>query len=73
MRVGSLDYTKLWPAFSGRYYLDKGKVVDMKVKGIKRAEETPTKTYVIKLIADSKDYMKSLRAHFKKPRPAPAT
>jgi hypothetical protein len=63
---GPVDRTKLKLAFEGRYYLDHGKVIDIKTKGEKKADEMPSNPSVLKLVADSKDYIKALRKHLKK-------
>jgi hypothetical protein len=63
---GTLDDSKLNLAFEGRYYLDNGKVIDVKTKGKKRMDEKPTTASIIDLVADAKSYAKLMSVHIKK-------
>ena len=64
--AGVLNHNKLVPAFEGRYYLDNGKVIDMKLKGKKLMDQSPSAKSVLGLAADSKDYLKLIAARLKK-------
>lgn len=63
---GGLNYNKLNLAFEGRYYLDKGKIIDMKIKGKKRMEANPSAESVKSLLADAQSYKKLISAHLNK-------
>ncbi len=63
---GTLDYSKLNLAFEGRYYLNNGKVMDLKIKGKKRMDENPTTASIMGLAADAKSYAKLMSAHINK-------
>jgi hypothetical protein len=65
-KSGSLDYNKVNLAFEGRYYLNAGKVIDIKLKGKKRMDERPTAISIQSLVADAASYEKLLYSHFKK-------
>jgi len=63
---GTLNHEQLSLAFEGRYYLDKGKVIDIKLKGKKRMEEQPTAVSIQSLVTDGKSYARLLSSHLKK-------
>jgi hypothetical protein len=64
-RTGEMDQRRLQRGFEGRYYLDRGKVVDIKIKGQKRLQENPSVGYVDSLILEGKSYVKLLLAYRK--------
>jgi len=61
-----LNFNKLVLNFEGRYYFDKGRLIDIKTKGKKRFQEKIDTAYITGLVADSKSYIKSLKTHRKK-------
>jgi hypothetical protein len=63
--LGSIDQTKLDLIFEGRYYLDKDKLIDRKIKGQKRFEEGSSAVFVQGLISQSKLLSKLLRSKLK--------
>jgi len=63
---GTLNHEQLSLAFEGSYYLDKGKVIDIKLKGKKRMEEQPTAVSIQSLVTDGKSYARLLSSHLKK-------
>lgn len=65
-KTGTLDQSKLIPAFEGRYYLKDGRVVKIKTKGAKRMDKLPTPKYVKGLIPDVSSYTKLLRSRLGK-------
>ena len=63
--LGSMDQTKLDLLFEGRYYLDKGKMIDQKTKGQKRFGEENSASFVQDMIARSKLLTKILRSRLR--------
>jgi len=63
---GTLDYKKLDLAFEGRYYMNEGKVIDIKVKGQKRFGEKPIINSLNNIQSDIKTYTKLLKSRLKK-------
>jgi hypothetical protein len=62
----TMDHTKLTLVFEGRYYLDKRKVIDIKIKGRKRMDEAPSAASINELVSDVGPYSKLLQARWKK-------
>jgi len=54
------DYSKPEPAFEGRYYFDKGKLIEIKVKGKKRMSNDANGNKEKVFIDDSKAFLKDL-------------
>jgi hypothetical protein len=63
--LGSMDQTRLDLLFEGRYYLDKGKMIDRKTKGQKRFGEENSASFVQDMIARSKSLTKILRSRLR--------
>jgi hypothetical protein len=63
---GGLDNSKLNLAFEGRYYLDDGKAIDIKITGKKRMDEKTTTASIMALVADAKSYAKLMSVRVKK-------
>jgi hypothetical protein len=63
--LGTMDQTKLDLLFEGRYYLDKGKLIDRKTKGQKRFGDDDSATFVRDMIARSKSLTKLLRSRLR--------
>lgn len=64
--AGNMNYHKKVLNFEGRYYLDKGAVIDIKLKGKKLMEDKPDPVVVRELIADAGTYARHLYKHHKK-------
>ncbi|WP_394771916.1 hypothetical protein [Mucilaginibacter sp.] len=62
---GGLDHGKTVPAFEGRYYLDNGQAIDIKLKGKKRMGENPSVKEIGDLVSDAKTYVKLLSDRIK--------
>jgi len=63
---GALNYEKLVLAFEGRYYINDGKIVDIKVTGKKRGGAKTTAATVQALMANADSYVKTVAARLKK-------
>jgi len=63
-KEGTLVYTKVKLAFEGRYYLNRGKIIDVKKRGEKRLDANYS-AFLKDLIAESKSYEKLLRNRFR--------
>jgi hypothetical protein len=58
---GNLNYKTLVPAFEGRYYLYKEKIIDFKLKGKKRMDGPPVEA----LLKESKKNIKLISDHIR--------
>jgi hypothetical protein len=63
---GRLVYTKLNTGFEGRYYFNGEKIIDIKLKGVKRMDEMPTMAYAHTLVARATAYQTLLYQYLKK-------
>jgi hypothetical protein len=63
---GGLNYNRTELAFEGRYYLNNGKLIDIKTKGIKRIGSKPDAAFIKSLIDDSRSYSKLIIARINK-------
>ena len=61
-----IDQTRIALNFEGRYYLDKGAVIEMKLKGQKQLSDEVNEAYIQKLIAEADDYAERLNKRLKK-------
>ncbi len=65
---GTLNFKKLDLAFEGRYYINEGKVIEVKIKGQKRFDEKPIIDSLNNVLWDVKFYKKILKSHLERPR-----
>ncbi|MEO6980997.1 MAG: hypothetical protein ABI113_21555 [Mucilaginibacter sp.] len=65
-KQGGLDYNKTVPAFEGRYYLQNGKTIDVKLKGKKRMGENPLAKDISDLLSNVESYKKLLSGQIKR-------
>jgi hypothetical protein len=63
--LGIMDQSKLDLIFEGRYYLDKGNLIERKIKGQMRFDEGNSAASVQGLISQSKSLLNLLRSHLK--------